>query len=157
MLFRRSSSGDDQGSALLEAAIVLPVFLILVGGVFEFSFFIYQQQLIAMGVRDGARYLALTDNPDSANYQNDAKNIVVYGAPSGNNPPRVAGWTTANVTITVTALDNSSGLLAGPSRIPVVSVSTSVVDRSLGFLDLLGLKTLTINASHQERWVGGSF
>jgi Flp pilus assembly protein TadG len=157
MLLRRSTGGDDRGSALLEAAIVLPVFLILVGGVFEFSYFIYQQQLIATGVRDGARYLALTDNPDSADYQNDAKNIVVYGAPSGNNSPRIAGWTTANVTVTVTSQDNSTGLLAGPTRIPVVTVSTSVVDPSLGFLNLLGLKTLTINASHQERWVGGSF
>ena len=69
----------DRGSALLEGAIALPVFLTLVCGVYEFGFYLYQQQLIASGVRDAARYLALTDNPNNPDYQLHAKNLAVTG------------------------------------------------------------------------------
>ena len=33
----------DRGAALVESAIILPVFLTLVGGVYEFGFFLYRQ------------------------------------------------------------------------------------------------------------------
>ena len=140
----------------MEAAIALPVFIMLVGGVLELSFFLYQEQLITSGVRDSARYLALTDNPNSADHQRDAKNIAVYGAPSGGISPRVTGWTPVNVTVIITTAINT-GMYSGPAQIPIVTVSTAFTDQSLGFLGILGIHTPTISASHQERWVGGSF
>jgi TadE-like protein len=147
---------NDCGTALLEGAIVLPVFLLLVGGVYEFGYFFYQQQLLETGVRDASRYLALTADPNNATNQTDATNLAVYGLISGNTNPRVPGWSTADVAIAVTALDNSSGLYCSGCPLRLITVSTRVADSSLGFLDLLGLKTPIISVSHQERWVGGS-
>ena len=43
---------DEEGSALLEGAIVAPVLFSLVFGTMEFSFYFYQQHLVATGVRD---------------------------------------------------------------------------------------------------------
>ncbi len=147
---------NDSGTALIEGALVLPVFLLLVGGVFEFGYFFYQQQLVTTGVRDAARYLALTANPNNVTRQAEAITLAVYGLANRSTAPRVSGWSTADVTISVTAIDNSSGIYCSGCMIEIVTVSTSFTDPSLGFLGLLGIKAPTISVSHQERWVGGS-
>ncbi len=147
---------DDPGTALVESAIILPVFLLLIGGVYEFGYFFFQQQLMTTGVRDAARYLALTANPTNATSQANAANLAVYGLIDGSTRPRVSGWSTADITVSVTTTDNSSAVYCGGCIVEVVTVSSRFADTSLGFLGLLGLSTLTINVSHQERWVGGS-
>jgi hypothetical protein len=154
---RRSKSlwRSERGSALIEASIVLPLLLALVGGVLEFSFFFYQEQLITVGVRDAARYLALTADPTSPTNQVGAMNLAVAGS-IGGGTPRVPGWNIADVSVTITPWDNSDGALSGRTMIPIITVSTHFADSSLGFLRLLGLSALTISVSHQERWVGGS-
>jgi Flp pilus assembly protein TadG len=154
---RRSKSlwRSERGSALIEASIVLPLLLALVGGVLEFSFFFYQEQLITVGVRDAARYLALTADPTSPTNQVGAMNLAVAGS-IGGGTSRVPGWNIADVSVTITPWDNSDGALSGRTMIPIITVSTHFADSSLGFLRLLGLSALTISVSHQERWVGGS-
>ena len=146
---------SNQGTAMVESAIVLPVFLTLVGGVYEFSFFVYQEQLITSGVRDAARYLTLTADPNSIAEQIDAKNLAVTGAINGG-PSRVTGWNTSDVSVAISAVDNSAGTYSGGATIQIVTVSTNFVEPSLGFLGLLGLKKPTISVSYQERFVGGS-
>jgi Flp pilus assembly protein TadG len=145
----------DRGSALLEGAIILPVFLSLVCGVYEFGFYFYQQQLVAAGIRDAARFLALTDNPNNATYQLNARNIAVSGSTTGG-IARVPGWTSSDVTVAVSAVENPAATASG-AMIQVVTVSTDFVDPSLGFLGLLGLTAPTISVSHQERYIGGSY
>ena len=151
----KSIGRDERGAALVEAAIMLPLFLALVGGVYEFGFFLYQQQMVSAGVRDAARYLALTADPNSSIPQNAAKNLAVSGSVEGG-PPRIADWSIANVSVSVTPVDNSLGTFGGASPVEVVTVSTSFPYASLGFLGLLGLRPPTITVSHQERHVGGS-
>ena len=146
---------ESGGAALVESAVVLPVFLTLVGGVYEFSFFLYQEQIVTSGVRDAARYLALTADPTSVSNQAQAKNIAVTGLISGSTP-RIAGWDISDVTISVSSIDNSTGNYSSGSTVQIVTVSTSFADRTLGFLDLLGLKSPTISAYHEERCVNGS-
>jgi Flp pilus assembly protein TadG len=146
---------SERGSALIEASLVLPLLLALIGGVLEFGFFFYQEQLITVGVRDAARYLALTRDPMNTANQSDARNLAVTGS-IGGGASRVPGWTGDAVSVTITPWDNSDGTLSGGTIIPIVTVSTSFVDSSLGFFGLLGLNAPTINVSHQERWVGGA-
>ena len=145
----------NSGAALVESAIILPVFLTLVGGVYEFGFFLYQEQLVTSGIRDAAHYLALTADPASVTNQADAKNIAVSGSIEGG-PPRVRGWEPSDISVSITSIDNSSATYGGGAVIQVVTVSTSFVERPLGFLGLLGLKAPTISAYHQERSLGGS-
>lgn len=147
---------SNRGTALIESAIVLPVFLMLIGGVYEFGYFFYQQQLMTTGVRDAARYLALSANPNNATKQQEAMRLAVYGDIDGEATARVPGWSTGDVAIAVTTLDNSSGPYCSGCAIAVVTVSASLADSSLGFFGLLGLKAPTISVAHQERWIGGS-
>jgi hypothetical protein len=153
--FLKSFSRAEQGAALVEGAIVLPIVIVLVGGVYEFGFFLYQQQLATSGVRAAARYLALTSDPADVTTQSDARNIAVTGV-IGGGPPLIAGWSPSDISIAVNAVDNAAGTYSGGATIQLVTVSTSVADRTLGFLGLLGLKAPTIAASHEERVVGGS-
>jgi adhesin HecA-like repeat protein len=145
----------DRGAALVESAIILPVFLTLAGGVYEFGFFLYQQQLATSGVRDAARYLSLTADPSSSTDQFKAKTLATTGSIVGG-ARRIAGWSTSDLTVAIDSVDNAAGTYSGGSTIQIVTVSTSFIDPSLGFLTLLGLKAPTITVSHQERVVGGS-
>jgi Flp pilus assembly protein TadG len=147
---------SNRGTALIESAIVLPVFLMLIGGVYEFGYFFYQQQLMTTGVRDAARYLALSANPNNATKQQEAIKLAVFGEIDGGTIARVPGWSTRDVAISMTVLDNSSGFYCAGCTVAVITVSTSLTDSSLGFLGLLGLNAPIISVLHQERWVGGS-
>ena len=94
---------DEEGSALVEATIVMPLLLSLFLGVFEFSWFFYNQQLVVSGLRDAARYMTrieLTDgNRDpcaqkdqyGALYTDDAANIAATAQPSTGGSAREIG------------------------------------------------------------------
>ena len=55
---------DEDGSALVEATIVMPLLISLFLGVFEFSWFFYNQQLVVSGLRDAARYMTRIELTD---------------------------------------------------------------------------------------------
>jgi Flp pilus assembly protein TadG len=153
---------NTDGSVLVEAAVVLPVMVPLVLGVLEFSWYFQKQQLVESGVRDAARYLARTaedttpptDPCDNATFVANAKSIAVTGVISGGTA-RVPGWTVGSVTICPTTFfDNSASTYLGPSKIYLITVSTTFADPALGFFSALGLTTPNLSASHTERSIG---
>ena len=151
----RSLWRNDEGSALIEGAILVPVLLVLVLGVFEFSWLIYQQHLISTGIRDGARYIARSAKPRDVTIQGDAKKLATTGAIDGGTA-RVRGWTTRDVHISYAAVHNSVGSngltpFRGAAAIQIVTVSTTFAVPSLGFFSFLGLKPPALTVSHQER------
>jgi TadE-like protein len=155
---------DQRGSALIESAAVIPLLIALVFGVFEFSWLFYQQHLIAIGLHDAADYLARSPepcNPFSRAWmaeQQHAKTLATSGSLSGG-AARVRGWTAEMVTTKCKRIDNPIGR-DGLSRfrgasIYVVIASTEFTYPSLGFLDLLHLRSPVISASYSERAIGG--
>ena len=166
MLARRlqSLARDVEGSSLVEGAVLLPLLFVLLFGVYEFSWFFYQQHLVSIGVRDAARYLArVVDScsalsTDWAVEQAYAKNLATTGSINGG-PERVKGWTAAMVVPRCVAIDNPIGpdglsRYRGPDVIHVVTVSTRFTEPSLGFLGFLHLPPLVISISHSERAIG---
>ncbi len=166
MFERREQSlwRDQQGSALIEAAVVVPLLIAFFFGVFEFSWFFYQQHLVAIGLHDAASYLSRSPdpcNPTSHAWKvelEQAKNLATSGSISGG-AARVREWTTNSVTPHCTEIDNPIGT-NGLSRyrglsIYVVSVSTKFTYPSLGFFNLLHLRAPIISASYSERAIGG--
>ena len=159
---------DEEGSALVEATIVMPLLLSLFLGVFEFSWFFYNQQLVVSGLRDAARYMTrieLTDgNRDpcvqkdqyGALYTDDAANIATTAQPSSGGSARVSGWSAADVTISCSssaALD-AGNYADGSTAMTIIDVATSYSDPSLGLFATLGLKAPMLSFSHQERFIG---
>ena len=159
---------DEDGSALVEATIVMPLLLSLFLGVFEFSWFFYNQQLVVSGLRDAARYMTrieLTDgNLDpcaqkdqyGALYTDDAANIATTAQPSAGGSARVSGWSAADVTISCSssaALENGT-YADGSTSMTIIDVATRFADPSLGLFATLGLKAPMLSFSHQERFLG---
>jgi TadE-like protein len=155
---------DCKGSALVEGAVVVPVLIMLLFGVYEFSWFFYQQHVISTGLRDAARYLARSHDPcDFASpiwgaAQESAKNLAATGS-IGGGPARVKGWTAAMVVPRCGQVDNSppargQSAYRGGLAIYVVTVSTRFTDPSLGFFGLFGLPLPIISVSHSERAIG---
>jgi Flp pilus assembly protein TadG len=90
----------EQGSALVEFAIVGLVFFTVMFGVFEMGRFFWTHTALRDATRKGARYATLRKN-DSAGIT-AVKNMVVYGDPNANPAtatPIVSGLTTSNVQV----------------------------------------------------------
>jgi Flp pilus assembly protein TadG len=147
--------------------LVTPLIVSLYFGVFDFSWYFYNQQLVEAGVRDAARYMArieLTNgntnpcaqtDPGGTLYTTDAANIAVTAQTSGGTP-RVSGWSAANVAITCVASHAlSHGVYAdGSASMTIIYATTSFADPSLGFFATLGLPTPSLSFTHQERFLG---
>ena len=163
-LWRKSLWRDDEGSALVEGAVLLPVLLVLMFGVYEFSWLFYQQHVISDGLRDAARHLARSSNPCNAaspTWAADEAAAQVLAATGSvtNGPARIKGWSPRMVAIACTPIDNpigADGLRAyrGSAVIYVVTVSSRFTDPSLGFFRFLGLQSPFISLSHSERVTG---
>src|SRR5262245_26996238 len=162
MFARREQSlwRDQQGSALIEGAVMVPLLIAFFSGVFEFSWFFYQQHLVVIGLHDAASYLARSSdpcNPASSTWKielEQAKNLATSGSISGG-PARVRGWTADSVSPHCTKIDNpieTNGLSRyRGSPIYVVTVSTKFTSSSLGFLALPKLRSPVISASYSQR------
>jgi Flp pilus assembly protein TadG len=158
---RASLWHDTGGSALVEAAVVLPVIVPLALGFLEFSWYFHKQQLVESGVRDAARYLARTSaansdaNPcNNATFVANAKLIATNGVITGGTA-RVPGWTVGSVTIACPSFPNSPAKYDGATTIYSVTVSTSFADPALGFFGALRLTAPNLSALHTERSIGG--
>ncbi|NEX61045.1 TadE/TadG family type IV pilus assembly protein [Noviherbaspirillum galbum] len=84
----------QNGVALVEFALILPLLLILTFIVTEFGRALYQYNTITKSVRDAARYLSMQP-PNTGTAQ--ARNLVVYGNTAGTGNPLALGLTAANV------------------------------------------------------------
>ena len=147
--------GDRDGTSVIELAVLLPVLFTLGLGMFEFGNLIYRYHLIAVGVRDAARYAS---GLPQGTQDTKAKNIAVWGLVTATGAKRVPWWNTSNVTVTYRNVANDDGsgnkLYRGGANITMVTVSTSVPYQGLGFLSTLGLGPITLAARHEERLYG---
>jgi len=151
---------DEDGTSLFEAALTLPILILLSLGAMEFAWVFQNQQLVETGVRDAARYLARTtggqsdQNPCSNTTQvGYAQNIAVYGKTTSGTP-RVSGWSAGNVVVSCPSFGNSGGTYAGATTQYKVQVTTSFPDPALGLLKALGNWTPYLSATHVERSIG---
>jgi hypothetical protein len=148
----------------VEGAVIVPLLIVLLLGVYEFSWFFYQQHVISSGLRDAARYLARSHDScgsGPANWaavEESAKNLAVRGSIT-DGFSRVKGWAPVMVTLRCHQIDNlppASGLAAyrGGSVVYVITASTQFIEPSLGFFGLLGLPLPVISVAHSERVIG---
>lgn len=141
----------------MEAAIAVPVVLILMVGAIEYGNLLYNTNLIQTGLRDAARYLARVDDP--LQRAHEAKSLAVTGTISGSAPARVAWWQEGDITISWRSLTNKPDAegrrpLRGGDEVFVVRVATEVDYRGLGALNALGRDALRLAFTHEERVVG---
>lgn len=59
----------ERGASLVEAAVVTPVLLLIIFGIFEFGFFFRNYLAVSNGARDGAREASVAANVADADYR----------------------------------------------------------------------------------------
>lgn len=89
---------DERGLQLVEAAIVIPIFLILFAATAEFGRFFYEYTTLAKAARNGARYL--TTHFVTTDEITAAQNMVVYGSTTATGTPILPGLEPGHVTVT---------------------------------------------------------
>ncbi len=96
----------EEGSSMVELALVFPLLLLLFAGTAELGRLFYTYTTLAKATKIGARYLSTSRDATSSNSTNvanaklAAKSLVVCGfTDCTNKTPIVAGLTTANIDI----------------------------------------------------------
>ena len=139
--------GREDGSSMIELAIILPVLLILFAGAAELGRLFYTYTTLDKATKVGARYLSTSKDATSgdatlAGYATlAAQNLVVYGcpdrpdipiAPCVTKPPIVTGLDPAtNVDVQITAPD--------PNGIRYVTVAIKAYPYRKGVFNLASM------------------
>lgn len=122
--------GSERGAAAVEFALVVPVLLLLLFGIIEFGR-VYNTQIELTGAaREGARVMAISNNPAAA------RAAARAGAPSLN-----PALTDAQLAVVTTGTDPSSCLKAAGTANVSVTVTASY---PLTFLTGMFGNTITI-------------
>lgn len=105
----RFSSKRDQGAAMVEFALVLPILLMLVFGIIDFSLYFYNDLELSHAARDAARRASVATSPSAY----AAATAIVQSAHlvptenTTNTSPAISVSTTGGVT-TVTAVGSGT-------------------------------------------------
>ncbi len=107
----------ENGTHMVEFAIVLPVMLMTLGGLAEFGRFFYTYTTLTSAVRAGARHACKWERNASWTFP-ETSNMVVYGDFGGSGTAILPGLTTANVVVQAN----------GPSVNNIDSVTVKIVN-----------------------------
>ena len=145
----------SSGTAIIEAAIVLPLAIGLMVGVTDFGRAYATKSAAEKSMRDAARYLATVPVEGVCKKAGgegwavpQAKSLALYGNTSGTGTPLVDNWKISNISLVEPTCP------AGTTTIGIIHFQASVPFTALMW-SAIGLpQTLTMNAEHEERWIG---
>lgn len=120
----------QRGATLVEYALVVPVFLLIVLGIMEFGHILFIQNTLANAAREGARYLVV--RPEDASATNANFLAVARRLTTGLDPDELdfeVSRSSTSVTVTVNyRVDLITGpfigAVGGRTNIPLRAVST---------------------------------
>lgn len=148
----RSFHRDRSGTSFLEAAIILPVVLLIIGGIYDFGRAAATMSAAQKSLRGAVRYLSLLPSGlvCSTWGVTNAKNLALYGSTTAGTAGSelIKGWTASDISLDLpTSCSNNAA-------VTTIRMSASVPYNSLmwGILGLPG--SITMNVEHEERWIG---
>ncbi|RWO02895.1 MAG: pilus assembly protein [Mesorhizobium sp.] len=164
--FRR----DSRGAVLVEMTLITPLMLVLSAGVFEFGNMIHNKLLMEAGLSDAARFAARCNSQlytqaglAAINCADIATNIAVFGkaAATVTDVPRVSGWQTSDVTVTIAAPASCHpAVVAGVTQYRSTTAQVCIVRADgnysytgVGMLSFIGIGPITLTGSHEERLI----
>jgi len=168
---------DSKGASLVELSLLMPIFLVLMGFIGEFSRAVYQFHVAEKGVKNAARYLARVSVPDVNScggalldaYKTNAANIAQRGSFDTSVEHKLNNWTQAgDIIVSIDCVDNAPDGTTnlrpylGADKIPVITVSTSFEFNDIGLLSFIKMidpskhsdDKIIITASHKEVYIG---
>ncbi|WP_186728907.1 TadE/TadG family type IV pilus assembly protein [Sphingomonas panacisoli] len=151
-----------RGSAAVEMALIVPVFLFLAFGAVDLGNYFLSEHAVVVAVRDGARYAArryplactATTNDTTSTTAMEVRNLVRTNTIASGGQMRINNWSDAS-TITVAISCNTSGtyntgIYTGVTNgVPIVTVTASVPYTSL--FNAFGFTTASVNLNAQAQ------
>lgn len=153
---------DDRGGPLVEMAVLLLPFMLLIAMVIEGGNILWRHQIALKAARDTTRYISrkpllfdetcALDGTVLAAATVEAKTLGISGLLAGG-PPLIANWTEANIEVTPPAIITANPCLA------IVQTSASV-DLPLPFAPIFQLvdpdqaDTVSFSVADRARWLG---
>jgi Flp pilus assembly protein TadG len=126
---RRFRAKQEKGAELLEFAFVLPLLNLICLGTIEFGRAYYTYNILAKGLRDGARYAATSTTSSTGTLDSNAitrtKNLVVYGNVAGSGTKIISDLQTSQVDVVqsvVTATEQYTTVSAAYAYSPLFSL-----------------------------------
>ncbi|WP_446666294.1 TadE/TadG family type IV pilus assembly protein [Flexivirga sp. B27] len=126
MRLTRHTAHRDRGASLVEFAIVLPLFLVLIGGIVDFGRALFTEITLTNAAREGARSAMYGTSPLPRAGQ--AAGSVPGAQTSNNTCPQ--GATTGDVTVTVKA--PFQWIVLGPALNLIPGASNTLPDHLTG-------------------------
>ena len=143
---RRRLSPEAGGQALIEMALILPLLLLVIGGIMDFGFLFLRYEVVTNAAREGAR-VAVLPGYQTADVQARVANYLTAGGLTDPAPPAavvydieeiiVGGPTIAIVTVTVQYptqflfLGTLASLVGGGAYADVNLTATSTMRREV--------------------------
>jgi hypothetical protein len=154
--FRR----NEDGAVLAEALIVVPFVTLFSVGILEFGNMFWQKQNIETGLRDAARFIARCQQVSTATFtagcrvagetvagETVARRIAYFGSADATaTEGRVSGWNSSTGPITLPSITRDGET--------IIRAETSYIYQASPLFGWLGLDDITINAYHEERYIG---
>lgn len=116
---------SEQGTAVVEFAVILPLLLVIILGIVEFGFIFYNKALLTNASREGARAgIAYAFDSDgnriiSGTNIEEAVNRQLYGDFPTNSDLRLITFGAPSLTVTPNSLDGDMPLPSDPYYVPV--------------------------------------
>lgn len=115
MQFNRFSGARERGQVAVEFALLLPVMILLLFGIFQVARLFYVYHTLQKALRGGAGFIARLSDVNYCNDQDpffgDARNFVVFGNLQGAGEPVVQGLTPEMVQIIPERADTDAALV----------------------------------------------
>lgn len=147
---------NRRGQALVEFAFILPLLLIIVGGIVDFALAFFVGQVIENAAREGARAGAVV-RPVSftppLSYPSDEQGTCPFPCGSGPTILQVASTKIPDVNL-FSGFTLESTFIPSPEGKPNQAAVQVTVEGSYGWfmLGLLGFEPITISRTAEMRW-----
>lgn len=142
---------NESGTSLIEAALVLPILIPLMLGVYDFAQAFSTLATANKSIQAAARYLAILPKTTICSWGlTRAQKLAVYGNIGGTGPKVIPDWNVGDITLDAPTTTTCND--ATVSTIPIVEISADVPFKPIIF-SAFGT-SWTFSVSRQERWIG---
>ncbi len=151
-LFNRLAR-DGRGNAVVEFGLILPLFVLIFGGMTEIGRAYYQANAVEKGLRAGALFAGRNGFPLTAQVRTAVANLVKTGTLDGTGAYLVSGWADVAADLNI---NDTITFPVDDTTIPVVRLTATVPFDPVmpGMLAFVGLGGVTIELSHEQAYVG---
>ncbi|MDP6873228.1 MAG: TadE/TadG family type IV pilus assembly protein [Alphaproteobacteria bacterium] len=138
--------------AAVEFALFAPLLALVMVGMYDFGYYLNQSNDLDKSLRAGAMLAARSSLPLSGTVETTIGNLVKTGTTDGSGDYVVPGWSNTSAALSLSTSTYSSG----GTDYDVIRLVASVPYEAYfsGFLQTYGIATITLNAAHEQTYVG---